>query len=82
MLSVPQAARKAGRDPETVRRWIRAGKLPAQKIGTQHMIDEADFTLFLEGDFRHDLPQAWLRTWTGEPQLDWATVVRRSRQEH
>jgi hypothetical protein len=46
------------------------------------MIDEAEFTLFLEGDFRHELPQAWLRTWTGEPQVDWATVVRRSRQEH
>lgn len=42
MLTVPEAARRANRDPETVRRWIRAGKLPARKVGTQHVIDEAD----------------------------------------
>jgi excisionase family DNA binding protein len=42
MLTVPEAARRANRDPETVRRWIRAGKLPARKVGTQHVIDEDD----------------------------------------
>jgi uncharacterized protein len=40
MLTVPEAARLAKRDPETVRRWIRAGKLAAHKVGTQHMIEE------------------------------------------
>jgi excisionase family DNA binding protein len=47
MLTVPEAARLAGRDPETVRRWIRAGKLRAQKVGTQHVIDEDDLAAFL-----------------------------------
>lgn len=42
MLTVPEAARRVGRDPETVRRWIRAGKLAAWKVGTQHVIDEDD----------------------------------------
>lgn len=42
MLTVPQAALRARRDPETIRRWIRAGKLIAWKVGTQYMIDEDD----------------------------------------
>ena len=40
MLTVPEAARRTKRDPETVRRWIRSGRLKATKIGTQHLIDE------------------------------------------
>jgi excisionase family DNA binding protein len=42
MLTVPEAARRVNRDPETVRRWIRSGKLRARKIGTQHVIEEDD----------------------------------------
>ena len=42
MLTVPEAARRTGFAPETIRRWIRAGKLPARKVGTQHVIDERD----------------------------------------
>lgn len=45
MLTVPEAAKLLGRHPETVRRWIREGKLPATKVGTQHVIDEADLAL-------------------------------------
>jgi DNA binding domain, excisionase family len=47
MLTVPEAAVRVGRDPETVRRWIRAGKLTAWKIGTQHVIDEDDLALLV-----------------------------------
>jgi excisionase family DNA binding protein len=39
MITVPEAARRAGRNPETIRRWIRSGRLRAQRIGTQHIID-------------------------------------------
>ena len=49
MLTVPEAARRAGRDPETIRRWIRAGKLTAWKVGTQHVIDEGDLTNAIHG---------------------------------
>jgi uncharacterized protein len=44
MLTVAEAARLAGRNPETVRRWIREGKLTAWKVGSQHVIDVNDLT--------------------------------------
>ena len=43
MLTVDEAARMSGRNPETIRRWIRSGRLRARKFGTQHMIDDDDF---------------------------------------
>ncbi len=42
MLTVPEAARRVGRNPETIRRWIREGKLASTRVGTQYLIDEAD----------------------------------------
>jgi uncharacterized protein len=42
MLTVPEAARRAGRHPETIRRWIREGRLRAHKVGTQHVIEPDD----------------------------------------
>lgn len=41
-LTVPQAARRMGRSPETIRRWIWSGKLSSEKVGNQHLVDEAD----------------------------------------
>ncbi len=48
MMTVPEAARKVGRDPETIRRWIRSGRLRARKVGTQHVIEEADLESLIE----------------------------------
>lgn len=42
MLTVPEAAKRVGRHPETIRRWIREGRLRAHKIGTQHVIEPED----------------------------------------
>ena len=44
MLTVTEVARRIRRDPETVRRWIRSGRLRARKVGSQHVIDEGDPT--------------------------------------
>lgn len=80
-LTVPQAARRVARDPETVRRWIRSGKLRSEKIGTQHLIDEEDLHALVGPPSAH-VPPAWRKTWTGEPQPDWVKAVRRSRSQH
>jgi len=45
MLTVPEVARLMHRNPETIRRWIREGKLPASKVGTQHVINEVDLAI-------------------------------------
>ena len=83
MLTVPQAAKRVGRDPETVRRWIRAGKLRSHKIGTQHMIEEQDLEGFLDGDDEMlPLPPGLEKTFDGGPQLNWVRIIRRSREGH
>jgi len=81
MLTVPDAARRAGRDPETIRRWVRAGQLPARKVGTQHVIEEAHLEQMLASD---SLPRpAWLRrTSTGEAMPDAVKFLRRHRLSH
>jgi excisionase family DNA binding protein len=48
-LTVPEAARRVGRNPETIRRWIREGRLPSWKIGTQYVIDEDDLADVIRG---------------------------------
>ena len=82
MLSVPRAADRIGRDPETIRRWIRAGKLRSQRVGTQHMIDEGDLDRIAGDPGSLPMPRAWRKTWTGEPQPDWVRILRRSRRGH
>lgn len=79
MLTVPDAARRAGRDPETVRRWIRTGRLRAQKVGTQHVIDENDLEGVLEGGSL-PVPERWRTFESGRPQPDWGAAVERSRR--
>jgi excisionase family DNA binding protein len=81
MLTVPEAARRATRDPETIRRWIRSGRLAARKIGTQHVIEETDLEELI------DVPSVarppWLRrTSTGEPMPDALVFLRRQRRLH
>jgi len=82
MLTVPEAARRASRNPETVRRWIREGKLRATKVGTQHVLDERDLAEFL-GEPREavPIPPEWQHTFWGGPMPDVVGGVRRSRSE-
>jgi excisionase family DNA binding protein len=42
LITVREAARLCRRNPETVRRWIWAGKLPAQKLGNQLFVKRGD----------------------------------------
>ncbi len=78
MLTVPEAARRTGRNPETVRRWIREGKLPSRKVGTQHLIDEENL---LEMGTAEVVPaNLEERTLTGEAMPNFVAALRRSRQ--
>lgn len=81
MLTVPEAARIAGPDPETIRRWIRSGRLPARKVGTQHMIEEEDLEAVLAPD-ELPIPESWSEPITGRPFPSIASIVRRQREEH
>lgn len=82
-LTVPQVAARIDRNPETVRRWIREGRLAARKIGTQHLVDEDDLRRLLsrESDTL-PTPAAWARTHSGAPMPDVVAAVRRSRAGH
>ena len=79
MLTVPEAARRTRRDPETIRRWIRSGRLRSRRVGTQHIIDESDLLVLMPASKR-SLPAAWRKTATGEPMPDVLRAVRRSRE--
>jgi len=83
VLTVPEAARRAGRNPETVRRWIREGRLLARKVGTQHVIEEDDLADLLgERSNQAPVPEEWRTFDSGEPQPDWVAAldeVRRGR---
>ena len=83
MLTVPEAARRARKDPETIRRWIRSGRLKSRKVGTQHVIEEEDLDDLLEPE---ELPVpaswGWDRMPDGRPMPNVVAAIRRSRVGH
>lgn len=82
MLTVPDAARRIRRNPETVRRWIREGRLRCTKVGTQYLVDEADLDAVAGPTGTTPLPD-WLRVRPdGREQPDWVTLVRDGRRGH
>lgn len=80
MLTVPEAAKRVDRDPETIRRWIRSGRLPAKKVGTQHVIEEADLDLLVTRPDSLPLPDAWKRLPSGLPAPDWVGALDDARR--
>ena len=82
MLTVPEAARRLRRNPETVRRWIREGRLRSTKVGTQHFLDESDLDA-MRPDALLPAPSGWwAESHTGEPLPDFMAILRRQRTEH
>jgi excisionase family DNA binding protein len=80
LITVPEAARRAGRNAETVRRWIRTGRLRSEKVGTQHLVREED-VLGLLREQPLDLPAHW-RTADGKDMPPWEQLVRDARQSY
>jgi excisionase family DNA binding protein len=82
-LTVPEAARRARRNPETIRRWIREGKLRSTKVGTQHVLDEKDLDAMLQvGSDTLELPPEWQSTFWGGQMPDVVAILRRQRTDH
>lgn len=82
MLTVPEAARRSGRNPETIRRWIREGRLRATKVGTQYLVAEGDLEATAVDESSTPLPE-WMRLRPdGRPQPNWVQIVRAGRDAH
>ena len=82
MLTVPEAAQRAARDPETIRRWIRSGKLRARKVGTQHVIEETDLDAIIDVSESQLLPRGWRYTRSRQPMPEVVAAIARSRRGH
>jgi excisionase family DNA binding protein len=83
MITVPEAAKRAGKDPETIRRWIRSGELRATKIGTQHVIEEEDLEALLNVDQLAVPPEwGWDKLPDGRPMPNFVAMIRRQRASH
>jgi excisionase family DNA binding protein len=79
MLTVPEVARRVGKDPETVRRWIRGGKLPARKVGTQHVVEEEDLAAVVAEPHEQVLPPEWSHLPDGRPMPNFVKYIRERR---
>jgi excisionase family DNA binding protein len=83
MLSVAEAAEKIGRNPETVRRWIRSGRLPALRVGRHHEIEAGDLRRIEDELFpMAELPDEWKVGDDGSPAPNWVAALHRSRSGH
>ena len=48
-LTVPEVAKRMKMNDETVRRYIRSGKLPASFVGGKYLIKDSEVNKMLEG---------------------------------
>jgi excisionase family DNA binding protein len=66
MLDVREAARLAGRTPETVRRWVWSGRIPAVRQGNRLLVARRDVDNVVRG----------VSPAQEQPSLaDWASLV-------
>lgn len=49
-LTVEEAAEIAGKNPETIRRWIRQGRLEARSRGRSYEVSERALTALISGE--------------------------------
>ena len=78
MLSIDQAAARSGRGAETIRRWVRSGRLNAHRTGGRLFVHADDLDA-LTARPALDPPAGWARTRWGTRQPDWVSEIRRHR---
>jgi excisionase family DNA binding protein len=54
LMTVREAAQQCHRTPETIRRWVWEGKLPAQKLGNQLFVKRTDIARITASDRERD----------------------------
>jgi excisionase family DNA binding protein len=83
MLTVAEAADRVAKDPETVRRWIRSGRLRARRVGIRHAISDQDLLAVEDKLFpMAKLPDEWKLSDDGSPAPNWVAALHRSRRDH
>jgi excisionase family DNA binding protein len=76
MLKVTEAAARVGRTPETVRRWIRSGRLPATTDRGRLAIAPEDLDSIRDELYPMlELPEEWKRFEDGTPVPNWAAAI-------
>ena len=72
---MPEAARRVGRSPETIRRWIWSGKLRSRKVGNQHLVDADELDALTAPPEGEDEPLV-------EVDGEWGVWLREVREFH
>ena len=72
VLDVREAARLAHRSPETIRRWVWAGRLPARRRGNRLLLARADLEAIVVGNAAPS---------TAPDLAEWAALVSRHRAD-
>jgi excisionase family DNA binding protein len=71
-LDVRRAAALVGRHPETVRRWVWSGRLPAERRGNRLLVARADVEALAASETR---PVATLAMWAAEARAFQASTA-------
>jgi len=80
MLTVQESAHRTGRSPETIRRWIREGRLQAKTVGGRRLVTEADLAAAIERPRSLAMPAPWRTSRSGTPAPDWVEPVHEARK--
>jgi excisionase family DNA binding protein len=77
MLTVAEIVDRVGKNHETIRRWIRSGRLPVRRVGHRHAIEDQDLR-----SIEAELPDDWQVGDDGKLAPNWVAALHRSRSGH
>jgi excisionase family DNA binding protein len=82
MLTVTEVASRLGQDRETIRRWIRSGRLRARSVAGSYEIEPRALHAVEDKLFpMAELPDEWKLGDDGSPALNWVAALHRSRRQ-